>query len=102
MANFAIAVTEKLHSQAPPDATWVSVLPQALPFYIIAQYSLFVAWHGASHWMYAWVFFMIGNSILRVANVAFFAGGEIGNWVWVLSGVAVMLCGSVILKQGLA
>lgn len=80
---------------------WVSALPQTWLPIIMAQWCLFHAFNGAPHWLTAWLVFVIGNSIMRVAAVNLSAGHEVTSWNLVLLGIAVVLGGSLIVKEGL-
>ena len=99
MSNVAIIATEYLNRVSPSLSV---ALPRTIPFIIVAQLCLYQAWNGAPHWMMAWVVFVIGNASARILSVYAFAEHEIASWPLLLGGVAVMLGGSLIIKQGLS
>lgn len=99
VSNVAIIFIEYTNRQA--DDGWMSVLPQTAIPIIIAQWCLFHGFGGAPHWMIAWVFFALGNSVMRVAAIHFLSIGEIGSWPVTLSGVTIMMIGAFVVKEGL-
>ncbi len=99
ISNLAIITTEYLNRTA--TGGFLSVLPKTFWLIVIAQVCLFRSFNGAPHWMIAWVVFALGNSLMRVTTVRTFSGHEIGNWWYASSGVAVMLLGALLVKQGM-
>ncbi len=98
ISNVCIIVIEYLNREA--DGTFWDVLPRtALPIGI-AQFCLFQSFNGAPHWMMAWVVFILGNATMRVVMVQV-TGQPISSWSLILAGVAIILGGSFVLKQGL-
>ncbi len=100
IANGAIQWVEYANRHYGDDG-WVSLLPMTIPFIIVAQYGLFRAFHDAPHWMVAWAFFTIGNSLLRLVLVKL-TGQPVESWPHVLAGVTVMMAGAYWMKEGLA
>lgn len=100
VANATIIATEYLNRTA--TGGWLSVLPATAPLIFVAQWCLFQAFNGASHWLWAWAFFTIGNSIMRVVAVYALAGQDVANWFYVGGGISVMLLGAFLLKEGLS
>ncbi len=101
LATVTIAAVEYINRHAPEDAGWWAVFPQTFPLFLLSQWGLYHAFHGASHWMWAWAFFTVGNSLMRVTSVYFLAGQEIASWGYVGLGVAATLGGVFFIKQGL-
>jgi uncharacterized membrane protein HdeD (DUF308 family) len=81
---------------------WLHALPRSALLIVVAQWCLYRCWNGAPHWMIAWVLFALVNSIMRVALVYFVSGENVNNWWHVLAGVATMLLGSFLIKEGLS
>lgn len=101
LANLAIICSEYLHRSVPAGTPWIKIIPYVLPFYAIAQYSLFKSYSAAPHWFTAWMVFSVGNSLMRIVAVKTFAPGEVTSWTHVVLGVTGMLCGAWMLKEGL-
>lgn len=98
ISNVAIIWTEYINRHA--TGTWASVLPQTFFLIVIAQYCLFRAFNGASHWFMAWAVFTVGNSIMRVSAVGLM-GEEVKSWPLALAAIAVMMGGAFLMKTAL-
>ena len=97
LANVCIATIEYMNRVGGfPDfgravmTTW--------PLIIIAQLGLFYAWRDAPSFMFAWAFFALGNSILRVISAQYLIQ-EPSSWL-TLTGVAVIFVGAALVKAG--
>lgn len=99
VSNVAIIYTEYINRSTAGG--WEHALPKTLGPIILAQFCLYIAFNQAPHWLAAWAFFTIGNSLMRVVAVYFFDVGRIGSWSHVLLGITVMLAGAFLLKEGL-
>ena len=99
-SNVSIIATEYFNRIAVGG--WISVLPQTALLILVAQYSLFKCFNGAPNWFGAWIFFTVGNSVMRIASVWWLAETEVSRWDLTTLGVAVMLLGSYIVKRGMA
>ena len=99
VANVCIILVEFINRGAVGNF-WQTLPYTGLPI-LVAQWCLFTSWSGAPHWMAAWVMFVIGNSIMRVVAVHAFAGHEVGSWWFTTGGILVILCGSLLVKEGL-
>ena len=98
ISNIAIIFTEYVNGAT--EGTWLDALPKTILPIILAQFCLFVSFNGAPHWLAAWAFFTVGNSLMRVGAVYFF-GGSIGSWPHILLGITIMIGGAFLLKEGL-
>lgn len=98
ISNVAIIFTEYMNRATPGG--WGAALPKTFVPIVLAQWCLYVAFNGAPHWLAAWAFFTIGNSLMRVVAVYYF-GGAVGSWAHVMLGITVMLGGAFLLKEGL-
>lgn len=98
IANVAIIYIEYVNRAT--SGGWTEALPLTVGPIILAQFMLFLAFNGAPHWLAGWGFFTIGNSIMRIIAVYFFASA-VGSWSFVSLGIATMLAGGLILKLGL-
>lgn len=101
LSNVAIMVSEYLHRSVPAGSPWIELLPKVGLVYIVAQFCLFKSYSGAPNWFTAWMVFSIGNSLMRVVAVHLFANGEVTSWSNVSMGIAVMMAGAFLLKEGL-
>jgi hypothetical protein len=99
ISNAAIIATEYTNRYA--TGGWGSVLPRTLPLIIVAQFCLFRTFNGASHWMWAWAVFTVGNSFMRVGSLAAFGDEAVGSWPKVITGVCIMVSGALFMKMGL-
>jgi hypothetical protein len=99
MANCAIIGIEYVNRVSPGG--WQNALPASLPLIVIAQWCLYLAYSGASHWLIAWAMFVIGSSVVRVVAVHTLAGHEVSSWPYVLLGITGMLLSALAMKEGL-
>lgn len=100
LANACIIAVEYLN-HAGGYASFGAALLRTWPLILVAQWGLFVAFSSSPHWMAAWAVFTVGNSLMRVAAVSA-KGGEITSYPHILLGVAVMIAGSMVIKEGLS
>lgn len=101
LANACIMGVEYFN-HAGGFGSWGQTLIRTAPLIIVAQWGLYHSFSGATHWLMAWAFFSIGNAIMRVAAVTLLQGNQIGSLAHVMIGVAVMILGSLVLKEGLS
>ena len=99
LSNVAIIATEMLNRSSP---TLLAAMPRTLPLIAIAQVCLYYAFHGAPHWLMAWVVFTVGNAVMRIAAIQVWGAGEIGSWPYAIAGICIMLGGAMVVKQGLS
>jgi len=97
-ANAAIIGVEYFNRTATDGL--VSVLPVTLPLIVVAQVCLFHSFNGAPTWLWAWGFFTVGNSLLRVGVVAWLGHEIPANWTYVAVGIVGMFLSAYVLKQG--
>lgn len=100
LANICIMGVEYFN-HAGGYGSWMRTLPRTGPLILVAQWGLYRAFSESPNWMMAWAVFTLGNAVMRVAANAVLAGNQIGSWLHVLTGVAVMMLGSLVLKGGL-
>ena len=82
---------------------WVAAIPALAVPTIVGSWALFQTFNGAPHWLFGWAVFALGSAVMRVAASQFLVeGDDITSWPLVMAGYAVMLCGSLILKEGLS
>ena len=99
MANVFIITTEYLNRHYSPDGGWLAVLPVTIVPIVLAQFGLFKCWSGAPHLLAAWLVFTIGNSAMRLGMVRWTT--EEGFAWWGVLGVALMICGALVVKESL-
>lgn len=97
VANVCIMFVEYFNRRG--GESWLRTLPYTIIPIVIAQWALFVGWRGAPKMLMAWIVFTVGNSIARVV-VSSVMAGEGFDWRTPL-GVAVMMFGSFLVKEGL-
>ena len=100
IANAAVIGVEYLN-HAGGYGSWHATLLRTGPLIVVAQWGLYRAFSGTDHWLAAWAVFTLGNAVMRLAGVGLLVGNQIGSWVYVTLGVAIMIGGSFILKEGL-
>ena len=98
ISNVAIIFIEYVNRST--DGGIIAALPKTFLPIVLAQVCLFYTFNGAPHWLAAWAFFVVGNSIMRVGAVYYF-GDAVSSWAHVMLGITVMLAGSFLLKEGL-
>jgi hypothetical protein len=98
-SNACIIVTEYINRSA--KGGWGEVILQTAPLIIVAQYCLFRAFNGSSHWFTAWVVFTLGNAVLRTGGVALLSPEEVTSWTRVSLGIVGMFAYSYLVKTGL-
>lgn len=100
IANACIQLTEYINHTTPEG--WSSALWKTAPLIVLAQYGLWASFSGSKTLFAAWIVFTLGNAVMRVAMVHTFLGGQVSSWPTVGAGLAVMIGGSLLLKQGLS
>ena len=98
VANGAICAVEYFN-RTQGATGWMGALRYTLPFIIIGQWALYRSWHGAPTMIVAWMFFTIGNNLVRLLSSYFLVGERFG-WQVPL-GCAVMFAGSYLVKMGM-
>lgn len=71
------------------------------PLIIVAQIGLLYAFRGAPSWLFAWACFTVGNAAFRIAAVSTTHASEVGSWPITMAGVALMLGGAFLVKEGM-
>ena len=99
ISNVAIMAVEYINRVTPGG--WHHAIPKTVLLIIVAQWALYTAWSQAPHWFSAWIVFSLGNTVMRIVAVHLGASDEVGSWPYVLAGIALMVCGSLIVKMGL-
>lgn len=102
ISNACIQATEYLNHTTPDGAGWSSVLWKTAPLIVLAQYGLWASFSNANTLFAAWLVFTLGNAVMRVAMVNTLLGGQVSSWPIVMVGIATMIAGSLLVKQGLA
>ena len=97
MANVSIMFVEYLN-RAGGFASFFDAIKVTAPLIFVAQIGLFYAWRDAPSLMFAWAFFTVGNTLLRLVNTTYLAGEPLG-WT-TLAGVSVMFGGACLIKAG--
>lgn len=100
LANVAVIAIEWIN-HAGGYGSWPRTLLRTGPLIVVAQWGLYRAFSTADHWLWAWAVFTIGNAVMRVAANGLLAGNQVGSWGHVMTGIAVMILGSLVLKGGL-
>jgi hypothetical protein len=97
MANASIQVVEYVN-RAGSDGFWRTLL-LTWPFILVAQWGLYETWRHAPHFLTAWLFFTVGNAVMRLVVSKFFLG-ENFEW-WGTLGIALMFGGAYVMKSAL-
>ena len=98
LANVAIAAVEYCNRMSGVhDSNLWDTLKMTAPMILIAQIGLYFAWRDAPSMMFAWAFFSVGNSLIRLASTYFLVGEPVG-WLTV-AGVSLMFGGALLVKS---
>ena len=81
VANVAIAIVEYYNRRL--GLGFIGTLPYTFVFIVIGQWGLHHQWSKAPDFMVAWIFFTLGNNVLRLLS-SYFAVGEPANWKQIL------------------
>jgi len=101
LANLGISGIEYVN-HAGGYGTWAVTLLRTGPLIVITQYSLYRAFSGTDHWLIAWAVFTIGNVVTRTAAVALLTPEQVTGWGAALAGIAIMVVGAMIVRNGLS
>jgi len=96
LANFGIMWVEYVN-RAGGHGGFLSTLPYTIVPIAIAQYGLYYSWSHAPSMMQAWIFFTVGNNLLRVAN-AYFVGEPVNAFTG--AGISLALAAACLIKHG--
>jgi hypothetical protein len=100
LANIAICGVEYFNrTRGAGGGGWLTVLPFTFPFIVLGQWALYRSWNGAPTMMVAWMYFTLGNNVIRLASSYWLVGERFGWQVPV--GCAVMFAGSWLVKAGM-
>ena len=97
VANITITVIEYLNRAGQFDS-FGEALIRTGPFILVAQWGLFYAWRDAPSFMFAWAFFTVGNSLMRLVSAQFVIGEPMS--LTTLFGVSLMFGGAYFVKVG--
>jgi hypothetical protein len=97
VANVTIGGIEFLNRTSAATTYWRQLALTA-PLILVAQWGLWRAYKDAPSFMFAWIFFSVGNSLVRVLS-AQYAVKEAPSTLTLL-GVALMLAASYFIKIG--
>lgn len=100
LANLCIMGVEYFN-HAGNYGSWPVTLLRTGPLIILAQWGLYHAFSGATHWLMAWTVFTLGNAVMRICAVYLLQGNQVGHWGHITAGASVMVLGALWLKEGL-
>lgn len=96
-ANASITMIEYLNRTAGYP-TFAHALCHTAPLILLAQWGLYRSWSAAPSFLMAWLFFSMGNAVMRIISARFFVGEPISPATWV--GVVLAIAATVVARFG--